>query len=107
MENFNYEYLVLALLGLLIHILMKIAAKTSKKNKFSLKVYFADRMNFVRIAVSILSIVALLMMALDLSDMMKITLSDGSPAITVFAFLTGYFNHSLIYNVLKMFKRGE
>ena len=36
--------------------------------------------------------------------MFGITLSDGSSAKDVFAFITGYLNHSLIKNVLKTLK---
>jgi hypothetical protein len=41
----------------------------------------------------------------SLSKIFGVTLSDGSPAKDVFAFIIGYFNHSLIKNVLKVFKK--
>ena len=52
-----------------------------------------------------MSIVALLMMSESLSDMLGIKLSNGSSAKDVFAFVTGYMNHSLIKNVLRVFKK--
>lgn len=108
MENFSFEYLGLALLGLLIHILMKVISRPNKKsNKVSIKAFFKDSMNWVRILLSVASIVALLMMAEDLADMLGITLGDGSPARKVFAFGSGYLNHSLIFNALRMFKKDE
>jgi hypothetical protein len=108
MENFSWEYLGLAVLGLFIHILMKIASRTNKNtNKVSISSFFKDSMNWVRILLSLSSIVALLMMAADLSDMLGVTLKDGSPARSVFAFGAGYLNHSLIFNVLKVFKKGN
>lgn len=108
MENLNLELMLLALLGMIIHILMKVVERKEKKaNKFSLKVFFSDSMNWVRILLSISSVVALMIMSDDITDMMGITLSDGSPARQIFAFGAGYLNHSMIRNVLKVFKRGE
>ena len=107
MENFSWEYLGLAVLGLFIHILMKIASRENKKtNKVSISAFFKDSMNWVRILLSFLSIIALLMMAKDLSEMLGITLKDGSSARSVFAFGAGYLNHSLIFNVLKICKKN-
>ena len=106
MEEFSWQYLALAVLGLFIHILMKIEGRTNKKStKTSVSSFFKDSMNWVRIFLSLASIVALLMMAKDLTDMLGIKLNDGSPARSVFAFGAGYLNHSLIYNVLKLFKK--
>jgi hypothetical protein len=112
MESVDYtQYfvpLLLGFLGMFIHVLMKISERADKKkNKFSLKVWFSDRMNWVRLLLSISSMVALLIMSDDLADMMGITLSDGSPAPKVFAFGAGYLNHSMIRNVLKRFKKAE
>jgi hypothetical protein len=107
MEDFNWQYLGLAVLGLVIHILMKIAGRTEKSKKATIGSFFKNNMNIVRILLSLFSIVALLMMASDLSDMLGIKLSDGSPAKSVFAFGAGYLNHSLIYNVLKAFKKED
>ena len=106
MEDFSWQYLGLAVLGLFIHILMKIEGRENKtESKTSVSAFFKDSMNWVRISLSLLSIIALLMMAEDLSDMIGITLKDGSPARSVFAFAAGYLNHSLIFNVLKMIKK--
>ena len=44
-------------------------------------------------------------MSQSLSNMLGITLSDGSSAKDVFAFITGYLNHSLIKNVLRIVKK--
>lgn len=105
MENLNWEYILLAVLGMVIHILMKIAERGNKKsNPFSFKVFFADRMNWIRIALSLTSVLALMLMAEDLSDTLGIQLSDGSPAKSIFSFGAGYLNHSLIRNILKRFK---
>lgn len=105
MENLNYEYLLLAFLGMFIHILMKIGDR-DKKSKLSFKKFISTPNNWVRILLSVTSVVALIMMADDISDMLKIKLSDGSPAKSIFAFGAGYLNHSLIRNVLKIFGKG-
>ena len=105
MEDLNLQYVLLAVLGMVIHILMKIGERGNKKgNPFSFKVFFADRMNWIRIALSITSVLALMLMAEDLTDTLGITLSDGSPARSIFSFGAGYLNHSLIRNILKRFK---
>jgi hypothetical protein len=106
MENLTLTYIGLALLGIAIHILMKIANRTDKSEKFSFKLFFSDSMNWVRIALSICSTVAILLMADDIADVMQIQLSDGSPAKSILAFLAGYMNHSMIRNLLKAFKKN-
>ena len=53
----------------------------------------------------LVSIFALLMMSESLSDIFGIKLSDGSSARDVFAFITGYLNHSIIKNVLRILKK--
>ena len=108
MENLSFELLLLAFLGMVIHILMKVASRKDKKtNKISLKVWAQDKMNWIRLALSILSTLALMIMSPDVIDMFGIKLSDGSPAIKVFAFGAGYLNHSIIRNVLKAFKKSD
>jgi hypothetical protein len=108
MENLNLELILLAVLGMIIHVLMKVSERADKKqNKFSLKVFFSDSMNWVRILLSLTSVLALMIMADDVADVMGITLSDGAPAKEIFAFGAGYLNHSLIRNLLKMFKKGS
>lgn len=105
MEYINLQYVLLAILGMVIHILMKIAERGNKKNNpFSFRVFFADRMNWVRIGLSLASVIALMLMAEDLTDTLGITLSDGSPAKSIFSFGAGYLNHSLIRNILKRFE---
>ena len=45
------------------------------------------------------------MMSESLSDIFGIKLTNGSSAKDVFAFITGYLNHSIIKNVLRIFKK--
>lgn len=104
MEHLSLQYIILAVLGMIIHILMKISERKDKSSKFSFKVFFADKMNWVRIALSLASVLALMLMAEDLTNTLGITLTDGSPAKSIFSFGAGYLNHSLIRNVLKKFE---
>lgn len=103
-ESLNPEYLLLAILGVIIHILMKVVERKDRSKKLSFRAFFSDTMNWVRIGLSLTSIFAILLMADDIADMLKIKLSDDSPARNIMAFMAGYLNHSLIRNLLKMFK---
>ena len=85
MEELNTQYLLLA--------------------GFSLKYWLCDKLNWVRIIIAVTSMVALLLMAEDVADVMGITLSDGAPAKSILAFLAGYLNHSLVKGVLKVLKK--
>ena len=104
MENLKLEYIFLAFLGMIIHILIHILNRKNKKIPFSISYFISDTYNWIRIILSITSIIALLIMSKSLSNMFGITVSDGSSAKDVFAFITGYLNHSLIKNVLKTLK---
>lgn len=105
MTNLTLEYISIALLGVIIHILIHILNRKNKSIPISFGYYISDVDNWIRIILSIVSIIALLMMSESLSNMLGIQLSDGSPAKDVFAFISGYMNHSLIKNVLRIFKK--
>jgi len=105
LNNFQFEYLLLAFLGMFIHILMHILIRKNKSIPLSLSYYLSDVDNWIRLILSISSIFTLLILSDNLSDMFGIKLSDGKPAKDVFAFITGYLNHSLIKNVLKLVKK--
>ena len=104
MDTLTIKYIVLAILGMTLHIIMKIQNR-SAKGKFSLKTFFKDKMNWVRIILAVISTVALMLLADDLSNMFGITLENGSPAKSLFSFGAGYLNHSLVRNILKAFKK--
>lgn len=105
MTNLTIEYVALALLGMIIHILMHVLNRKNKTIPISFGYYISDVDNWIRVILSVLSIFALLMMSESLANMLGIQLSDGSPAKDVFAFITGYMNHSLIKNVLRFIKK--
>lgn len=104
MDSFDLQYIVLAFLGMVIHITMNVLQRKNKKNPISIQYFLSDFYNWVRIFLVVISIVALFLMADDVANILGITLSDGSPARSVFAFLCGYLNHSLIKNILKIVK---
>ena len=103
--TFEIQYILLAILGMVIHILMHIIQRKTLNNPFSLKVFISEKINWIRIILSLASTFALLLMADDVANILGMTLTDGSPAKSVFAFLSGYLNHSIIRNILKLFKK--
>jgi hypothetical protein len=105
MSNLTIEYILLAFLGMFIHILIHILNRKNKSIPLSFSYYISDVDNWIRLILSFASIFALLIMSESLSDMLGIKLSNGSSAKDVFAFVTGYLNHSLIKNVLRIFKK--
>lgn len=105
MSNLTFEYVILAFLGMVIHILIHVLNRKNKTLPLTFGYFISDIDNWIRMILSVLSIIALLMMSENLSNMLGITLNDGSSAKEVFAFLTGYMNHSLIKNVLRLLKK--
>jgi hypothetical protein len=103
MKNLEIQYILLAILGVFIHILMNILNRKNKSIPISFMYYITDVDNWIRMILVALSILALFLMSESLSDIFGLKLSDGSTARDVFAFLTGYLNHSFIKNVLKIF----
>ena len=105
MSNLTMEYTILAFLGMFIHILIHIVNRKNKTIPLSIGYYLSDINNWIRIILSILSIISLLIMSESLRDMFGIKLSNDSSARNVCAFIIGYLNHSLIKNVLRIFKK--
>jgi hypothetical protein len=105
LTNLTLEYILLAFLGMFIHILIHILNRKNKSIPITLGYFVSDIDNWIRLILSITSIFALLMMSESLSNIFGIKLSDGSSAKDVFAFITGYLNHSIIKNVLRILKK--
>ena len=105
MSNLTIEYVLLAFLGMIIHIFIHILNRKNKSIPLSIGYYISDFDNWIRMILSVLSILALLIMSDSLSDILGVKLSNGASAKDVFAFITGYLNHSLIKNVLRIFKK--
>lgn len=107
MLGIQNSYLLLAFLGMFIHILMKVLNRKDKSKKLSFRVFFSDSTNWIRMILAILSTIAILMMSSDIADMLHIQLSDGSSAKSVLAFMAGYLNHSIIRNLLSIFNKKQ
>lgn len=105
MGNLTLQYILIAFLGMIIHILIHVLNRKNKSIPLSFGYYVSDVDNWIRLILSVLSIIALLIMSDSLSNMLGITLSNGASAKDVFAFITGYLNHSLIKNVLRILKK--
>ena len=98
-------YILLAFLGMFIHILMKVLNRKDKSKNLSFKIFFSNSNNWIRMILAISSTIAILMMSEDIASMMHIQLQDGSPAKSILSFLAGYLNHSLIRNLLSIFNK--
>jgi hypothetical protein len=105
MSNLTIEYVLLAFLGMIIHIFIHILNRKNKSIPLSIGYYISDFDNWIRMILSVLSILALLIMSDSLSDILGVKLSNGASAKDVFAFITGYLNHSIIKNVLRIVKK--
>jgi hypothetical protein len=90
---------------MIIHIFIHILNRKNKSIPLSIGYYISDFDNWIRMILSVLSILALLIMSDSLSDILGVKLSNGASAKDVFAFITGYLNHSIIKNVLRIVKK--
>jgi len=106
MEYLNSTNIALAILGMIIHVLMFVASKTKGDNKFSLKVWAKDNMNWIRIALSLASTIAILLMLDEIAALFGITVEGHGGLLKVVSFSAGYLNHSLIKNILRVFRKA-
>ena len=104
METMTWQMGVLALCGMILHISMKIKPNLSNDNKFSFKKYFQNKMNVIRLAISLIATFSLLLMLKEVSSMLDVELSESGSLMNVLSFSAGYFNDSLIRNLIKFFK---
>lgn len=104
---FSPEYIALAILGIVMHVLVKIMNRNDKSKPVSFKSFWSESKNRIRVVLSVVSVAVILLLADDIADLMQIQLSDGSPARRFLAFLAGYLNHSLIRELLKSFNRKQ
>lgn len=105
MHNLIIEYLLLSLLGMIIHISMKVLSRKNKTEKPNIALFLKNPMNWARMLLTMASTIAVLIMMDDIAKLLHINLEDGSTAKSVIAFLAGYSNHSLIRNLLKILGR--
>ena len=105
MEYLNGTIILLAISGMLIHLLMFVGAKTKGDNKFSLSVWAKDSMNWIRIALSLISTFAILLMLDEIAALFGVTVEGHGGLLKLVAFSAGYLNHSLIKNILRVFRK--
>lgn len=97
MEHLSTHNVLLALTGILLHILMKIHPHVSKKT-FNWNVF--ARENFLTITMSIIATFVLLILSEDVLITFGIQYSEST--ISIMAFTAGYLNQSLLRNLIKM-----
>ena len=107
METLNLTIGLLAFMGMIIHILIFVSSKTNKKNPFSLKVYFADSNNIIRLILSVLSTFSLLLMLDDIISFLEFHVENYGRFVNLTAFTIGYLNDSLIKNIIKIVGRNK
>jgi len=84
---------------------MFVTNKTKGQNDFSFSIWLQDKMNWVRLVLSMLSTLALLMMLDDIAILFNVTVEGHESLLKVAAFCAGYFNDSLIKNILRIFRK--
>lgn len=104
MEYLNLQTILLAISGMVIHVLMFVLSKCKGKNKFQLSVWLQDSMNWIRIILSLVSTFVLFLMLDNVATMLNVSVEGHDSLLNIVAFAIGYFNHSLIKNILKLFK---
>jgi len=107
MEYLNSTMIALAVLGMIIHALMFVMQKAKGNNKFSLKIWVKDSMNWVRLSLALASTIAILLMLDEIAIMFGVTIEGHGGLLKVVAFSSGYLNHSLIKNILRTFKKAS
>lgn len=98
-EHFNFMNFLVALLGATIHVLFDVYISIKKnEDTFSFAVLFADPLNYIRFALTVLSIVALMLMIEDIGHLTKLPLAFNLLGV-------GWFNFSIIERLVKMFEK--
>lgn len=105
MENLTLENVLLAFCGIITHVLMMILDRRNKTIPLSAGYFFCDINNYIRVALSFISVFALLLMSKDVMDTLGVVLKNGTGATKLYSFLAGYFNHSIIRYLVKVFKK--
>lgn len=101
MKNLTVETMTLAIVGLLIHALMKVKKRKSK-SPLSFGVWIKE--NWLTSIISCLCSFAILILSDSVASIMNIKLPDGSPAYDIIALFGGYSNQSLFHNIFGIFK---
>jgi hypothetical protein len=104
MENLTTINIALALLGIVIHMLMKIQGRKNKKTTpFDFKKFAHD--NLLYTIISLLCTLAILILADVFLQYMSIEKNEH--VMELMAFTAGYLNHSLLRNVMKLQQKNN
>lgn len=106
MEYLNLQMILLAFTGMVIHLLMFVISKTKGKNEFRISLWLTDSMNWIRLALAVISTFALLLMLDEIAALFGVNIEGHGGLLKIVAFASGYLNHSLIKNILKVFKKS-
>lgn len=101
-SSIGVENFTLAMLGIVIHALTIVLTR-SNKEPFSLKLYFSDFRNYVRVIIAILSTVTILLLQPELSQYSGVG-KDEAVAHTL-AFIAGFLNHYIVKVIISKFKK--
>jgi hypothetical protein len=97
MEHLTSLNIILALSGVVLHILMKVQPHLRKKT-FVWGMFVKD--NLLTVIMSIIATFVLVVLSEDVLQLFGIEYTEGT--ISVMAFTAGYLNQSLLRNVVKI-----
>ena len=99
--EFKLVYIVLAMLGLLMHIGFRLQTRSNKTESISLKYWIKD--NWLDVAMALLSVITILLMMDEVMLFLGITTIDNNDNFyKLTAFFAGLFNVALIRDIKKM-----
>lgn len=102
MKHLSVETITLALLGLIIHEMIKFMIRKKKDTKFSFSFWIKD--NWMSVVLSVACTFSLLLMLDDITNYFNIQTEENSSIESILAFTFGYLNQSLIKNIIGIFK---
>lgn len=97
MEHLTSFNIMLAVAGIVLHVLMKIQPHLRKKT-FNWSMFVKD--NLLTVIMSIIATFVLIVLSEDVLKLLGIEYTEGT--ISLMAFTAGYLNQSLLRNVMKI-----
>lgn len=106
MEHIELTPLLIALLGAVIAKLLTVLETLNRKGTtFSFGHLLTDKMNWIRLTLTVLSIIALLMVADDLGKFFGFDMNPDGGTNKLIYLILGAFNYQIIRSILKIFKK--
>jgi len=100
--HFEIIYVVLAILGLLLHVGFKLQTRSNKTESFSYKYWLKD--NWLDVSLAVLSVITILLMMDEIMLFMGITtIEDNDMFYKMTSFFAGFFNVRIIRDLKQMF----